>query len=222
MHPRRALEILRTLEEFYPEDTAVGVAFENPFEALILTILSAQTTDRQVGAVRDALFHRYPTVRGLAEADVAEVESIIRSTGYYHVKARNIIATARRILFDFHGEVPATFAGLLALPGVGRKTANIVLSRAFGIHAGIAVDTHVFRVARRIGFSASTTAELVEQDLVSLIPPDRWGAVNGLFITHGRRICTAQRPKCTICPVRRYCRYYRTVMRTKRSILSGG
>jgi len=218
MHRRRALEIFRTLEKSYPEDVTVGVPFENPFEALILTILSAQTTDRQVGMIRDTLFRRFPTPRDLAGADTEEVESVIRSTGYYHVKAKNIVAAARMILEDFHGEVPRTFPELLDLPGVGRKTANIVLSRAFGIHAGIAVDTHVFRVSRRIGFSDGTTAENVEQDLVSLFPPECWGEINALFITHGRRICSARKPKCDICPVCRSCRYYKTVVRPKKGL----
>jgi endonuclease-3 len=207
-----AIGILDSLKEYYPGAVEAGVQFENPFQALILTILSAQTTDRQVGTISDALFRRFTSPRTLAYARQEEVEAIIRPTGFYHVKSRNIIATARMLLDDFHGEVPHTIRELLTLPGVGRKTANIVMSRAFGVHAGIAVDTHVFRIARRIGFSDGLTAGRVERDLTRLFPRARWGEINAVLITHGRRLCTAKSPKCPICPIRGSCRYYRTVL----------
>jgi endonuclease-3 len=142
---------------------------------------------------------------------VEEVEPIIHPTGFFHVKARYIIAASRVLVRDFGGEVPRTMGELLTLPGVGRKTANIVLSHAFGIQDGIAVDTHVRRIARRIGLSDESDPDRIEGDLTALYPRDLWGSVNFLFITHGRTLCTARNPRCPECPVRRDCRYYRSL-----------
>jgi len=175
---------------------------------LVATVLSAQTTDRQVASISRDLFSRYPDARSLGAADWEELERLIRPTGYYHAKARHLIAAAKALEERFGGEVPKTMEGLLSLPGVGRKTANIVLSAAFGIDDGIAVDTHVFRIARRIGLSDGKNPDRVEQDLLALFPHVVWGRVNGLLITHGRECCTARNPRCPECPVRRWCRYY--------------
>jgi endonuclease-3 len=141
------------------------------------------------------------------------VEEIIHSTGFFHVKARNIIAASRVLAKDFGGKVPRTMEELLTLPGVGRKTANIVLSHAFGIEEGIAVDTHVRRIAGRIGLSDETDPDRIERDLTSLYPRDLWGTINTLFITHGRTLCTARDPRCPECPVKRDCRYYQYLKR---------
>jgi endonuclease-3 len=177
---------------------------------LILTILSAQTTDLTVDKVRKPLFIRFPTPEALANAPVDEVETIIRITGFYHTKARHIVGTAQKIVRDFGGEVPRTMDELLTLPGVGRKTANIVLFHALGKNHGIAVDTHVKRLAQRIGLSANPDQDKIEQDLMNLYPAETWGDLTDLLITHGRRVCTARKPKCHECFLARHCRYYRT------------
>ncbi|MCK8517435.1 endonuclease III [Methanoculleus sp. 7T] len=211
MNRETACEVYRRLLEHYP---IVGgrrhfIEFENPFEALILTILSAQTTDRAVNAVRDDLFSRYPTPEALAGAEPEEVEPIIKSIGFHHAKARYIVGTARKLVSEFGGEVPRTMEELRSLPGVGRKTANIVLSHAFGINVGIAVDTHVRRVSKRIGFTESTNPDVIERDLMALFPEEVWQDINYLLIRHGREICMAQNPKHEVCFIADLCRYYR-------------
>ncbi len=213
MNRETACEVYRRLLAHYP---VVGgrrhfIDFDNPFEALILTILSAQTTDRAVNAVRDTLFSRYPTPEALARAEPEEVEPLIKSIGFHHVKARYVVGTARRLVSDFGGEVPRTMEELRSLPGVGRKTANIVLSHAFGINVGVAVDTHVRRVSKRIGFTGSTNPDIIERDLVALFPEEAWRDINYLLIRHGRVVCTAQNPKHERCVVADLCRYYREI-----------
>jgi len=206
-----ALRIHRALARRYPEALGDDRELPDPFRVLVSTILSAQTTDRQVDEIAPALFSRFPNAASLAGAPVEEVEPVIHSTGFFHVKARHIIAASRVLVKDFGGEVPGTMEELLTLPGVGRKTANIVLSHAFGIQEGIAVDTHVRRIARRIGLSDESDPGRIEGDLTALYPRDLWGSVNSLFITHGRTLCTARNPRCPECPVRRDCRYYRSL-----------
>jgi len=173
-----------------------------------MTILSAQTTDRAVLQVKLPLFSTYPTPSALAAADAEDVESIIHSLGYYHAKARHIIGASQVLLEKYGGEVPETMADLLAIPGVGRKTANIVLSHAFGRNEGIAVDTHVRRLARRIGFSNTDNVSAIEQDLMRAFSKSRWGDLTDLLIAHGRACCIAKKPKCDMCPISRYCRYF--------------
>jgi len=206
-----ACEVYRRLFAEYPvvDGRRHFLDFHNPFETLILTILSAQTTDRAVNAVRDALFSRYPTPEALARAEPEEVEPIIRTIGFHRTKARYIVGAARMLITEFGGEVPQTMEELQTLPGVGRKTANIVLSQAFGINVGIAVDTHVRRVSKRLGFTDSTNPDIIERDLVALFPEEVWGEINYLLIRHGRAICTAQNPKHDRCVVADLCRYYR-------------
>jgi len=206
-----ALRIYRALAARYPEALEEDGGPVDPFRVLVSTILSAQTTDRQVEEIAPALFARFPDPEALAGAPVKEVESIIHPTGFFHVKARHVIAASRALVRDFDGKVPRTMEGLLKLPGVGRKTANIVLSHAFGIPGGIAVDTHVRRIARRIGLSDESDPDCVERDLTTLYPRDFWGSVNFLFITHGRTLCTARNPRCPECPVRKDCRYFRSL-----------
>ena len=204
-----AIRIYRALARRYPEALEPDRDRGSPFQILIATILSAQTTDRAVDAVAPALFSRFPTSRELAGAEIGEVEAIIHPTGFFHTKARHIIETARALVRDSGGEVPRTMEELLTLPGVGRKTANIVLAHAFHREEGIAVDTHVKRIAGRIGFSDAKDPDRIERDLTALYPRELWGSVNTLFITHGRILCTARKPRCPECPVRRDCRYYR-------------
>ena len=183
---------------------------------LVLTILSAQTTDKQVWALRGPLFDAYPTPVALAGADPAELEAIVRPTGYYHAKARHLIGAARMLVVEFGGEVPARMEDLVRLPGVGRKTANIVLYHAFGRNKGVAVDTHVLRLAQRIGLSDHPGPAGVERDLMACLPPERWGPVTDLLIAHGRAVCVARRPRCEVCPINRHCRYFRERYRAAR------
>ncbi|MDD1673412.1 MAG: endonuclease III [Methanomicrobiales archaeon] len=187
----------------------------SPYQVLILTILSAQTTDLAVDKVRNPLFTRYPAAISLAQAQPEEVEEIIHSLGFFHMKARHIIGAAQALVDRFSGEVPSTIEDLLTLPGVGRKTANIVLYHAFGKNEGIAVDTHVKRLAVRIGFSDSPDQDRIERDVMEYFPKDNWGLLTDLFIAHGRAICIAKKPQCPVCPINPYCRYYHEIFLQK-------
>lgn len=180
-------------------DPKPALHYQDPYQLLIAVILSAQTTDVGVNKATPALFERYPTPADLAEADQIEVEGYVKSLGFYHQKAKNIIAACKIIVAEHDGRVPDTMEELTSLPGVARKTANIVLDHAFGKVEGIAVDTHVFRLSHRLGLSTSTDQDKVERDLMDLIPRDHWHRVNFDLITHGRAICTAKRPACGPC-----------------------
>jgi len=207
-----ARRIYSRLLKRYPDalDSPTTVGRGSPYQVLILTILSAQTTDRAVLAVKKPLFFRYPTPAALARAEINDIEPIIHPLGFYHVKAKHIIAAAQKLISDFDGIVPTTMDGLLTLPGVGRKTANIVLYHAMGKNEGIAVDTHVRRLAQRIGFSKSSDQDNIEQDLMRLFAQEQWGDLTDVLITHGRACCTAKKPQCEVCPISRYCMYYHT------------
>jgi len=183
----------------------------SPFEVLILTILSAQTTDQAVLQVKKPLFTRYPTPAALAAAKTEEVETLIHSLGYYHAKARHIIAASQVLISTFGGEVPGTMEELLSIPGVGRKTANIVLWHSLGRNEGIAVDTHVRRLAQRIGFSDTDNVHIIEKDLMAAFPKTLWGDLTDLLIAHGRVCCHAKKPKCEVCPISRYCRFFQAL-----------
>ena len=186
------------LEEHYGDPHA-ALHFVNAYQLLIAVILSAQTTDVGVNKATPALFERYPTPGALAEADQLEVEGYVKSLGFYHQKAKNIIKTAQCIVAEFGGEVPDTMEGLTSLAGVARKTANIVLGEAFCKVEGIAVDTHVYRLAHRFGLTTARDQDKVERDLMDIFPPDHWHRVNYDLINHGRAICTAKRPACGAC-----------------------
>jgi endonuclease III len=211
MKKQEASRIYSLLLERYPDarESPETVARGSPFEVLILTILSAQTTDKAVIRVKIPLFSKYPSPAELAEAKTDDVEGIIHSLGYYHAKAKNIIAASRAILLNFGGNVPATMEELLTIPGVGRKTANIVMYHAHGRNAGIAVDTHVRRLAQRIGFSDTDNVSVIERDLMDLFPRDEWGDITDVLIAHGRTTCDAKKPLCNQCVIKEYCRYYR-------------
>lgn len=196
---KRLAEIYAPRLEAVYGDPHAALDFRTPYELLIAVILSAQTTDANVNKATPALFERYPTPSHLAEADVEDVEYFVRTLGFFHQKARNIVAACRIIVAEHGGEVPATMEDLTALPGVARKTANIVLSEAFGIVAGIAVDTHVFRLSHRFGLSTHSDPNKVERDLMDLFPPDHWHRVNYDLINHGRAVCDARRPICGTC-----------------------
>jgi endonuclease-3 len=211
MKKQDAARIYSLLLKQYPDarERPESVARGTPFEVLILTILSAQTTDRAVLKVKKPLFSKYPTPAKLAKATTEDVEPIIHSLGYYHAKAKNIIAASESLLSAFGGKVPATMDELLTIPGVGRKTANIVMYHAHGQNAGIAVDTHVRRLAQRIGFSDTDNVAVIERDLMALYPQDAWGDLTDIFIAHGRVTCDAKKPLCDECVITQYCRYFR-------------
>ena len=193
-----AIEIISRLSEEYL-GAKIGLKFSNPLELLVATVLSAQCTDAIVNRVTAGLFDKYRTAEDYANADLGQLEQEVRSTGFYRVKARNIINAARLILTDFDAQVPKTMAELVILPGVARKTANIVLYNGYGVTCGIAVDTHVRRLSRRLGLSQSSDPERIEQDLMKQVPRAKWGHFPCLLIEHGRAVCTARKPKCDVC-----------------------
>ena len=203
----RAIEVCRRMNELYG-DVAPALHFSSPFECVIAVALSAQTTDANVNKVTPTLFAKYGTPEKMAQADLADVESIIHSIGFHHNKALNCINCARMIMADFGGEVPQTMEELQKLPGVGRKTANIVMNVSFGKCEGIAVDTHVNRIAHRLMLSPKTHAKeplKTEQDLLKILPHEYWESVNHQWITFGREICDARKPKCDECPLADLC-----------------
>ncbi len=196
--------IFKLLKQEYP-DAAPALHFKNELELLVATILSAQSTDRQVNQVTKTLFKKYRTVEDYASADISEFGKDIYSTGFYRQKAKHIIGSAQLMLTEFNGQVPDTMQGLLQLHGVGRKTANIVLSRAFGKIEGIAVDTHVKRLSRRLGFTQETDPEKIELDLMSIAEREELETLSMTLILHGRNVCIARKPKCEICVVNKLC-----------------
>lgn len=200
----RAAEIYDLLQAEYP-DAHCELDHENPFQLAVATILSAQTTDVRVNMVTPALFLRFPDAEALANAPQEDVEELVRSTGFFRNKASNIIGFARGLMADHGGEVPADMDALAALPGVGRKTANVILGNAFGINEGVVVDTHIKRLSGRLGFTKETTPEKVERDLMEIFPTERWTMLAHLLIWHGRRVCEARRPRCEECVVSRLC-----------------
>ena len=202
--PSQAKKLLAILEATYP-DARVTLDFKNPFQLLIATILAAQCTDERVNRVTKELFKRYPTPKAFAEADPTEMEQAIRPTGFYRNKAKSIIGCCKMLIGEYGGLVPRTMEALIRLPGVWRKTANIVLGNAFGLSEGIAVDTHVTRVANRLGLAQSDKQDEIEQQLCRVVPNEKWTLITHLLIFHGRTICKAQRPDCPRCQIRHLC-----------------
>jgi endonuclease-3 len=200
----RAPVIIRRLSKAYP-DAKVALRFSNPLEMLVATILSAQTTDVGVNKVTSSLFRKYRTAEDYLRVPEAELAADIKPTGFYNQKAKSIRGACRRIVEAYGGRVPDTMEELLTLPGVARKTANIVLGNAFGVVEGIAVDTHVRRVSQRLGFTDQKDPDKIEQDLMRLIPRKRWFDFTYVLIEHGRAICVAPTPKCELCPVNTLC-----------------
>jgi endonuclease-3 len=202
----RVREIVERLRERYPV-ARTALKFRTPLELLVATILSAQCTDERVNQVTAELFRRYRTAEEYASAPLRELERLIRPTGYYRNKARAIKAACQKLVADFGGEVPATMEALLTLPGVARKTANVVLQNAFGIASGIVVDTHVLRVAQRLGLTREKDRDKVERDLMALVPREEWIAFSHRLIAHGRETCRARRPLCGQCSLESLCPY---------------
>ncbi|MFH2021534.1 MAG: endonuclease III [archaeon] len=192
------------LEELYPT-SKIMLNYGNPPELLISVMLSAQCTDKRVNIVTKELFQKYKTAADYADADIDEIKRIIHSAGFFNAKAKHIQESCKLIVENFQGKVPDTMEDLLSLPGVARKTANIVLSNAFGINDGIAVDTHVKRLSFRLGLTKNTDPNKVEQDLMKLYPRDKWNKITYLLIEHGRKVCKAQRPICKECKIKELC-----------------
>lgn len=201
---KRVRKIIQILEKEYP-DAKTALLHKNPFELLIATILSAQCTDERVNMVTPVLFKRYPNAKAFAEANQVELENIIRSTGFFKAKARNIIKCCKALVENHSGKVPDNIDDLTNLPGVGRKTANVVLGGAFGIASGIVVDTHVKRLAERLGLSKDTNPEKIEVDLMKVVPKNSWISFSDMLIWHGRKVCKARKPKCLECVINKYC-----------------
>jgi endonuclease-3 len=202
---KRVKEIIKILSKEIP-DPKIALRFSNPLELLIATILSAQCTDIKVNQVTAGLFHKYRFAKDFAEANLAKLEEEIRPTGFYRNKAKSIQKCCQELVTRFDGRVPTNLEDLVTLPGVGRKTANVVLGNAFGI-PGIVVDTHVQRVSQRIGLTKKSDPVKIEFDLMEIVPKEEWTHFSNLFIWHGRRICTAKKPLCQQCPIRKWCDY---------------
>jgi endonuclease III len=201
---KRAAAIEAGLAAAYA-DATTELAFRNPYELLVATILSAQCTDVRVNLLTPGLFARFPDATALAGADRAKLEKMIRTTGFYRNKAKSLLGMAAAVVEQHGGEIPARMEDLTKLPGVGRKTANVVLGTAFGMATGVVVDTHVARLAQRLGLTAASDPEKIEQHLMELFPPASWVALGHRLILHGRRVCKARKPACDRCPLAPFC-----------------
>lgn len=207
MNKKDYIDIVLKLRETYPEATC-SLDFTTPFELVVAVMLSAQCTDERVNKTTPALFKKYKNVSDFAKADLSELEQYIHPCGFYKNKAKNIIACAKKILADYNGTVPNTMEELLTLPGVGRKSANVILLEVFGIAKGIAVDTHCKRISNRIGLSSQTDPTKIEMDLLKKFPREYLKEINHLFVFHGRGLCDARKPQCASCPINCYCKFY--------------
>lgn len=199
-----ALETIKRLEKVH-SDAKIALNYSNPVELLVATILSAQCTDKRVNIVTKSLFKKYRRAQDYANADLKQLEEEIKSTGFYHNKAKNIKKCCQMLVEKFNGRVPKTMGELLQLPGVARKTANIVLASGFGIIEGIAVDTHVRRLTKRLGLTDNENPDRIEKDLMEIVPRKSWARITDLLIFHGRRVCTAKHPNCTGCVLNDFC-----------------
>lgn len=200
----RVLKIIELLEKEYPK-AKTALHYTSPLEILVATILSAQCTDKRVNVVTKSLFKKYKTAEDYANADLAALEEDVRSTGFYRNKAKNIKRSGRMLVEKFDSQVPRTMNELLELPGVARKTANIVLSNAYGVIEGIAVDTHVRRLSKRLGLTENKNPNKIEADLMKIVPKSRWKIITDLLIFHGRNVCMARKPKCSLCSLNKLC-----------------
>lgn len=204
MNKKTAVEIIEKMIQMYP-DAKCSLNFNTPFEMLVAVCLSAQCTDERVNNTTPSIFASFDTPKDFANADLNELENLIRPCGFYKNKAKNLKSAGQTIISKFNGEVPQTMEELITIPGVGRKSANVIMLEAFNNPQGIAVDTHCKRISNRLGFSKETDPSKIEQDLCKLIPKEYWKDVNHTFIWHGRNLCTARSPKCEQCPLQTYC-----------------
>jgi endonuclease III len=202
--PERIAEILKRLDQLYP-DVTCALTHRNAWELLVATILSAQSTDVNVNRVTPELFRKYPTVQDFARLQPEQLEPDVRSTGFFRNKSKSVVGAAKKVVSDFGGEVPEEMDKLLTLPGVARKTANVVLGTWFGKADGVVVDTHVTRIARRLELTTNTDAPKIEQDLLKVIPREKWILFAHQIIWHGRKLCIARKPKCVDCPLENLC-----------------
>ncbi len=198
-------ELLKELKKIYPKTKTALVYNNSAYQLLVAVILSAQCTDERVNKVTPVLFKKYPTPKEMAKADIKDIETIIKSTGFYHAKAKSILETSKKLVSDFNGQVPNTMAELLTLRGVARKTANVVLGDFYGIDEGIVVDTHVKRLSFRLGLTKNTEPLKIEQDLIKMLDKKYWHWISHALIWHGRGPCDARKPECATCPINKLC-----------------
>lgn len=208
MNKEDAIKIIEILKGMYP-DAKCSLDFTTPFEMLVAVCLSAQCTDERVNKTTPSIFKKYSTPTDFANIDIKELEELIHPCGFYKNKARNLKAAGQKIVNDFAGQVPSTMEELMTIPGVGRKSANVIMLEAFNSPQGIAVDTHCKRISNRLGFSKESDPSKIEQDLLKVIPKEYYKDVNHLFICHGRNICNSQKPKCEDCPLKDFCKFYK-------------
>ena len=206
MKKEEAINVIKILKEYYPDATC-SLDFKTPFQMVVAVMLSAQCTDERVNKTTPSLFEKYGTPEAICNMELEELERIIHPCGFYKNKAKNIKAMAKVIVEKYDGKVPETMEELINLPGVGRKSANVVMLEAFGNPQGIAIDTHAKRISNKIGFSNNQEPEKIEQDLLKQIPKEYYYDVNHLLVWHGRNICDARKPKCTECPIKKYCKW---------------
>lgn len=209
-------KIIENLEKMYPEADC-SLDYKDPLQLMVATQLAAQCTDARVNIVTKDLYEKYKTVNDFANADLEELEQCIKSTGFYHNKAKNIIATCKMIISDFGGKVPSDMESLLKLPGVGRKTANLVLNDCFSI-PGIVVDTHAKRLANRMGLTKNEDPEKIEYDLMKIIPKEKWGSFCHQLVYHGRAVCNARKPLCENCDIREFCDFNTDMPKGKKKV----
>ena len=209
MDKKDVIELVETLKKTYPDATC-SLNFKTPFQLVIAVMLSAQCTDERVNLTTPTLFKKYPTIEDFANCNVTELEEIIHPCGFYKNKAKNARACANKILNDFNGIVPNTMEELITLPGIGRKSANVILLEVFGIATGIAVDTHAKRISNRLGLSKEKEPAKIEQDLLKIIPREYLKDINHLFVWHGRNTCMARNPNCENCTIKKFCKKYKS------------
>lgn len=210
MNKENAKEIVRLLKKAYPDATC-SLDFKTPFQLVVAVMLSAQCTDERVNKTTPKLFERCKTIEDFANIDIKELEELIHPCGFYRNKAKNIKLCSKQILENFNGEVPHTMEELTSLSGVGRKSANVILLEVFGIAKGIAVDTHAKRISNLTGLSDKKEPAKIEQDLIKIFPKESLKDINHLFVWHGRNTCIARHPKCDICPINKFCKYYKNL-----------
>lgn len=209
MNKKDAIIIIETLKKMYP-DAKCSLDFSTPFQMLVSVVLSAQCTDERVNKTTPSIFSKYSTPQDFADMDIELLEELIHPCGFYKTKAKNLKRTAQILVEKYDGIVPNNMEDLMSLPGVGRKSANVIMLEAFDLPQGIAVDTHCKRIANRLGFSSQSDPAKIEQDLLKVIPKEYYKDVNHIFIWHGRNVCTSQKPKCDSCKLQQYCKFYKS------------